>query len=178
MSNCEKSILRWIGIIVIGAILSGVPLFVEDAVWAQDLVFTPVTPCRILDTRQPGPVSGVFSPDDTRDLFVFGTTAISDQGGNPDGCLSPRGEPSAVHINVTAVPQSDQGNFAVFPADENPPTASLVNYKAGVQNIANAATIKTFVDMESEEISVINRFGFAHLVIDIMGYYYPLPSTE
>ena len=176
MSNHGKSKLRWIGIIVIGAMLFGVPVFVGDAVWAQDdLVFTAVRPCRIVDTRKPGPVSGVFDPGETRDFFVFGTTAISDQGGNTAGCPSPGGEPSAVHINVTAVPQSGGGHFAVFPSNVAPPDASLVNYKAGVQNIANAATIKTFVQVSSEEISVINRFGFAHLVIDVLGYYYPIP---
>lgn len=163
------------GIIVIGVILCGVQDFVIDCAWAQDLVFTPVDPCRIVDTRKPGPVSGVFAPDETRLFFVFGTTDISDQGGNPAGCPSPQGEPSAVHINVTAVPQSGTGNFTVFSANVSPPNASLVNYKASVQNIANAATIKTFVQTGSEEIAIINRFGYAHLVVDVMGYYYPLP---
>jgi len=171
-----KSKFKFVGIIGIGIIIFGAQGFIVDHVYAQDdLVFTAVRPCRIVDTREPGPVSGVFDPGETRDFFVFGTTAISTQGGNPAGCPSPDGEPSAVHINVTAVPQSGGGNFAVFPADVAPPDASLVNYKAGVQNIANAATIKTFVQVSSEEISVINRFGFAHLVIDVLGYYYPMP---
>lgn len=178
MSNRAKSKLRWMGIIVIGVILFGVQDFVIDCAWAQDqdLVFTPVDPCRILDTRLPGPVSGQFTPHETRDLYTFGTTNISDQGGNPDGCLAPHGEPSAVHINVTAVPGSKSGHITVYPANMSLPNASLVNYKSGGQNIANAATIKTFVQDESEEISVNNAFGYAHIVIDVMGYYYPLPS--
>ena len=45
MSNHGKSKLRWIGIIVIGAMLFGVPVLVGDAVYAQDdLVFTAVVP--------------------------------------------------------------------------------------------------------------------------------------
>ncbi len=171
-----KSKFKFVGIIVIGIIIFGAQGSIIDHVYAQDdLVFTAVSPCRIVDTREPGPVSGVFDPGETRDFFVFGTTAISNQGGNPAGCPSPGGEPSAVHINVTAVPQSGQGNFAVFPANVGPPNASLLNYKAGVQNIANAATIRTFVQVSSEEISVINRNGFSHLVIDILGYYFPMP---
>lgn len=171
-----NSKFKFVGIIVIGIVIFGAQGFMVDCASAQeDLVFTAVRPCRIVDTREPGPVSGVFEPLDTRDFFVFGTTDISDQGGNPAGCPSPGGEPSAVHINVTAVPQSGGGNFAVFPANVAPPLASLINYKAGVQNIANAATIKTFVQVSSEEISVINRGGFAHLVIDVLGYYYPMP---
>ena len=176
MLKSSKLKSRWIAVIVIGTVIFSAQGFIVNHVYAQDdLVFTAVRPCRIVDTREPGPVSGVFDPGETRDFFVFGTSAISDQGGNSAGCPSPRGEPSAVHINVTAVPQSGQGNFAVYPANVAPPDASLVNYKAGVQNIANAATIKAFVQVSSEEISVINRVGFAHLVIDVLGYYYPMP---
>ena len=169
---------KWFYIILIGVMLFGAQVFVADEVKAQadeDLVFTPVTPCRIVDTRKPGPVSGAFSPGERVEFYVYGTTDISTQGGNPAGCPAPRGEPSAVHINVTVVPQSGQGNFGVFPADVNPPHASLLNYKTGVQNIANAATIKTFIQAGAEEIEVINRVGYAHLVIDVMGYYYPMP---
>ena len=138
----------------------------------QDLVFTPVTPCRIVDTRLAG---GPFTPGARREFYVYGTTIIANQGGNPAGCASPRGEPSAVHINVTAVPQSGSGYFGVFPANVEPPNASLVNYKTGVQNIANAATIKTYYQAGAREIEVINRNGSAHLVIDVMGYYYAAP---
>jgi hypothetical protein len=167
---------KWLYIILIGTMLVGAQAFVADVARAQDdLVFTPVEPCRIVDTRIPGPVSGMFSPGDRREFAVYGTTDIANQGGNPAGCPSPGGEPSAVHMNVAAVPQSGQGHFAVFPADVSPPNASLVNYRTGVQNIANAATIKTFVQVGAGEIEVINRFGFAHLVIDVMGYYYPMP---
>jgi hypothetical protein len=77
-----------------------------------------------------------------------------------------------VHINVVAVPVSAQGNFRFYPANIGPPTASLLNYKAGVQNIANAGSFKTFFSFFSREIEIQNRVGTAHLVIDVMGYYY------
>ena len=141
----------------------------------EDLVFTPVKPCRISDSRKTCSACGVFTPGARREFYVHGTIDIIDQGGNPAGCPSPRGEPSAVHINVTAVPQSGTGNFVVFPANVAPPFASLVNYKAGVQNIANAATIKTYFQAAAREIEVINRNGFSHLVIDVMGYFYAAP---
>jgi hypothetical protein len=177
MKNSAKSKLRWVGIIVIGVILFGAQHIVIDEAWAQDLdlTFTPVDPCRIFDSRQPGPVSGQFEPFERRDLFVYGTINIANQGGNPAGCPSSGGEPSAVHINVTAVPGSRVGHITVFPANMSPPNASLVNYKAWGQNIANAATIKTFVQDDSEDISVLNAYGYAHIVIDVMGYYYPAP---
>ena len=172
-----KSKFRWLCFILIGVMLVGAQAFVADEVRAQDdLVFTPVEPCRILDTRRPGPVSGAFVSNETRELYVYGTSEISSQGGNPAGCAAPQGEPSAVHINVTAVPISGLCWFTVFPANVSPPLASLLNYKAGVQPVANAATIKTYFQVGAEEIEVRNGpCGSAHLVIDVMGYFYPMP---
>ena len=93
------------------------------------------------------------------------------QGGAAN-CPSPRGEPRGVHINVVAVPVSAQGNFRLYPANIGPPIAGLLNYKAGVQNIANAGTFKTFFSVGVREIEIQNRVGTAHLVIDVMGYYH------
>jgi hypothetical protein len=143
----------------------------------EDLVFTPVKPCRIFDSRKTCPSCGVFNPGNSRELYVYGTTDIANQGGNAAGCSSPQGEPAAVHLNVTAVPQSGIGWFVVFPANVAAPLASLVNYDGAVQNIANAATIKCYFQAGAREIEVKNggQNGISHLVIDVMGYYYAAP---
>ena len=142
----------------------------------EDLVFTPVKPCRIFDSRKTCPSCGVFNPGNSRELYVFGTTDIANQGGNAAGCSSPQGEPAAVHLNVTAAPQSGIGWFVVFPANVAAPLASLVNYDGAVQNIANAATIKCYFQAGAKEIEVRNGGnGLSHLVIDVMGYYYAAP---
>ena len=138
-------------------------------------MFTPVKPCRIFDSRKTCSSCGVFTPGARREFYVYGTAVIANQGGNAAGCASPQGEPAAVHINVTAVPQSGGGNIGVFPANVAPPLASLLNYKTGAQNIANAATIKTYFQAGAREIEVINRSGSSHLVIDVMGYFYSAP---
>jgi hypothetical protein len=145
----------------------------------EDLVFTPVKPCRIFDSRKSCPSCGVFNPGNSREFYVYGTSDIANQGGNPGGCPCPQGEPAAVHINVTAVPQSGIGWFVVFPANVAAPLASLVNYDGAVQNIANAATIKCYFNDSAgaREIEVKNggQNGMSHLVIDVMGYYYAAP---
>jgi hypothetical protein len=145
----------------------------------EDLVFTPVKPCRIHDSRKSCPVCGVYNPGNSREFYVYGTSDIANQGGNPSGCPAPQGEPAAVHINVTAVPQSNTGWFVAFPANFAPPLASLVNYDGAVQNIANAATIKCYFNASAgaREIEVKNggKNGISHLVIDVMGYYYAAP---
>ena len=74
---------------------------VEEPNPFRGLVYSPVTPCRIVDTRIGG--GGVLSPGQRREYFVYGPPGdIATQGGNPAGCPSPSGEPSGVHINVTS----------------------------------------------------------------------------
>jgi hypothetical protein len=141
----------------------------------RDYVYAPVSPCRIIDTRNAG---GFFNPGERREYYVYGPAGdIFPQGGNATGCPAPRGEPRGVHINVTSVPVSGTGNFKAFPANENPPNASLVNYRTGVQNIANAATLKTYFNVGPKEIEFQDSFGSAHLIVDVLGYYYDVEAS-
>ena len=55
----------------------------------QDLKYTPVKPCRIVDTRKSG---GKIGAAGQRNFYVYGTAGnIGAQGGNTAGCSSPRG---------------------------------------------------------------------------------------
>ncbi len=135
----------------------------------RDFVYTPVAPCRVVDTRFGG--GGVLLGGKNRAFFVYGNGAtIGGQGGNPAGCTSPKGEPRAVHLNVTIVPQAGKGFAKVYPANLPAPNASLVNYTAGV-NIANAATVQTFFSLAAREIRVFSSQNI-HVVIDILGFYH------
>ena len=49
--------------------------------------------------------------------------AVASQGGNPAGCPSPKGEPRAVHVNVTSVPLGN-GWITAYPYGSTAPTAS------------------------------------------------------
>lgn len=187
-----KTRFNWIFVIVIGVMFIGALAFVpadvkaqdqsdggewglvEDGTVAEDLetkvntTVDLVTPCRILDTRN---VGGFFFPGERREYYVYGTIDVSSQGGNPFGCPAPRGEPKGVIIVAVAVPVSGSGNFGAFPANIGPPQAGIINYRAGVQNIANGVSVETYEVVGPREIEFVNRFGFAHLVVDIYGYY-------
>ncbi len=139
-----------------------------DEIPSMDLLYTPVTPCRIVDTRKAG---RAIPPGGIRSYNVRG--AVASQGGNSDGCPSPKGEPRAVHVNVTAVPLGN-GNISAFPFGSPRPNASLVNYRSDAQNVANSATVKTCFYC-GKDISVRSNFGRAHVVIDVQGYYYSMP---
>ncbi len=134
----------------------------------RHLSYAPVTSCRIVDTRKSG---GAIPPGGVRNYNVRGT--VASQGGNPAGCPSPKGEPHAVHINVTAVP-SGNGNILAYPFFSSAPTTSLVNYRSDAQNIANSATVKTCFNC-TKDISIKSNFGTAHVVIDVLGYYFSAP---
>ncbi len=134
----------------------------------RDFVYTPVAPCRVVDTRLAG---GIIIGGFSRAFNVYGNGAtIGAQGGNLAGCSSPRGEPRAVHLNVTILPQAGNGFVKVYPANIPAPNASLVNYTAGV-NIANAATVQTFFNLIQKEIRVLSSQN-VHVVIDVLGFYH------
>jgi uncharacterized protein YuzE len=134
---------------------------------ALDLVYTPVTPCRIVDTRIAG---GAIPPGGIRSYNVRGD--VASQGGNVY-CPSPKGEPYTAHINVTVVPLGN-GNIVTYPYGSTAPNASLVNYRADAQNIANSGTVKTCFNC-GKDIFIKSRVGTAHVVIDVLGYDFAKP---
>jgi hypothetical protein len=142
---------------------------VEQCFSTTDLVYAPVTPCRIVDTRLSG---YVFWPGTIQGFNVWGGVAF--QGGNPAGCPSPNGEPYTVHINVTAVPVAGAGNIVAYPYGSTAPNASLVNYLSSAQNVANSGTIKTCFNC-GKDINIKSNNGTTHVVIDVLGYDFKKP---
>jgi parallel beta-helix repeat protein len=134
----------------------------------ENLLYVPVTPCRIVDTRLAG---GAIPPGGIRSYNVYGD--VASQGGNPVGCPSPKGEPYTAHINVTAVPLGN-GNIVAYPFGSPAPNASLVNYRASAQNVANSATVKTCFGC-GKDINIKSRVGTAHVIIDVLGYDFKKP---
>ncbi len=137
-----------------------------------DLLYAPVTPCRIVDTRNTS--AGIIGASTQRNFHVFGSGGtISAQGGNAAGCPSPLGEPLAAHINM--VRSTRPAKATCRPSRWVPaPAAGLsVNYNTIDTNLANAGTVKT-VTGAGPDITVASHFSSAHTVIDVLGYYYPV----
>jgi V8-like Glu-specific endopeptidase len=138
---------------------------------SDELAYTPVTPCRIVDTRNTS--AGMIGASTQRNFRVFGSgSAISSQGGAAAGCPSPLGEPLAAHINVIAVDPTGKGNLQAFPVGAGSGAGLTVNYNTIDTNLANAGTVKT-VTGGGADFTVASNFASAHTVIDVMGYYYP-----
>ena len=137
-----------------------------------DLLYTPVTPCTIVDTRNTS--DGSIAASEERDFHVFGNAAtISDQGGNEAGCASPgAGEPLAAHINMVAVEPTAKGNLKAYPLGAGTGEGLSVNYNNTIgTNLANAGTVGTATG-DGADITVASNFAGAHTVITVLGYYY------
>lgn len=126
-------------------------------------VLTPITPCRLVDTR-PGPDhvgarTGALGPNETLTLAVVGR--------NGD-CEIPS-DATGISTNVTIVSPSANGFLTVFPAGLTAPKASNLNWLAGQAPTANQVT----VGLGAAGISVLNRYGTVDVIVDIVGYYTP-----
>jgi hypothetical protein len=131
-----------------------------------DLVFTPITPCRIIDTRLAG---GAIGAGTTRNFVVGGTVNFAGQGGNVGGCGVPLAAAGAF-INFVAVTPAGPGDLRVTPLGTAIPTASFINYSnldPGL-NVANgvASALGT-----AGSITIQADVSAVQLVADVMGFY-------
>jgi hypothetical protein len=123
--------------------------------------FYTVTPCRVVDTRDPaGPVGGpALAGGATRSFTVIGGTCDI-----PSTAIS-------VSVNLTAVSPAAAGYLTLFPGDgAGPPLASSVNFSAA-RTRANNAVVLLATD-GTGTIRVKNgSAGTVHFVLDVNGYF-------
>jgi len=184
----KKSIL----LTLFAAIL--VPTAFSPAKAQDDLIYVPVQPCRIVDTRNAG---DAITANTFRNFRVSGTVGeLAVQGGESD-CLDPKAtsglKPLAISAYVLAVPATSStsgGVLTAYPSDQLPPpvgTGSTVNFAAG-QVIGNTTNV-TLCDEATlrappspcptdGEFAVLARSTDEHVVIDVQGYFYPLNSDS
>ena len=141
----------------------------------SDLVFTPVVPCRIFDTRfGAGGTPPAGNPGTVRSYWVYGNAALLSQQGHTagTGCAAPKGEPVAISANFTVVPHG-KGHIRVWPYAAPQPNTSFLNYNTPVNsNLANAGIFQTCY-LCSKDIHVSTWYGSADSLADVMGYFYP-----
>jgi hypothetical protein len=151
------------------------PLALGDL--ASQLVYTPVPPCRIIDTRVAG---GSLAPAVVRDFKVVGT-GLQGQGGEPAGCGVPAGRATAAVVNFVAVNPVGAGNlraWAYAPSLPPPPAASLINYSPGF-NIANAVVVPLCTVPTCDfDIRARADASGTHLVADVLGYFERFPKEQ
>jgi hypothetical protein len=134
----------------------------------SDLVYTPVTPCRIFDTRIAG---GPMASGSIRSFKVTGDT--TSQGGS--NCGIPFGYATAAVVNFVAVNPSAPGDLRATPFGTPMPLASILNWApvTGL-NLANGLVI-TLCDSSTatctSDITLQADSSSVQIVADVLGYF-------
>jgi hypothetical protein len=136
----------------------------------QDVVYTPVTPCRLVETRNDFQAvyqgAGPFSPGEIRTYVV--------QSGNGT-CLSqlPSGlHPSAIQLQVFGIPVNNgSGDIEVLPEGATFGSTATLVFLGNVALSSASTTAK--VNLADNEIAVQVRLGSANVAIDLVGYFAP-----
>lgn len=131
------------------------------------LYFTPVTPCRVVDSRSGQGTTGEYGPP----LLRGGETrAFHIAAGRCSGIPATA---QAYSVNVTVVPSGNLGYLSMWPSDQAQPLVSTLNApKGGI--VANAAIVPAAA---SGAVSVFVTDP-TDVVLDINGYFDSTPSTS
>ena len=134
---------------------------------ASGTVFVPITPCRIVDTRNGSGTNGnPFSNGETRTYYVGGTFGFAPQGGTAGGCGIPVGA-KAVAATMTALSPQHPGFVRAWPNGLSEPNATILNYSDS--NTGTGATLS--IASSAYSLKVKNYGGPVGLIIDVTGYY-------
>lgn len=117
--------------------------------------FAPVTPKRVMDSRSGigGPATD-FTAGTVRDLTIAGANGVP-------------GTATAAVVNITAVNATASSYLTAYPKGATRPTASNVNWTAGVIS-PNMAIVPLGT---GGAISVYNYAGNVDVLIDVVGYF-------
>jgi hypothetical protein len=131
---------------------------------AGGLSFVPLTPCRVLDTRNPPGSAPELDPQGpSGNSPISGTLAVNVTAG---GCGVPTSSRAYV-VNATVIPPGVLGYLTLWPDGASQPLVSTLNANDGAvtSNLAIVPTTNGSVDA-----FVSNP---THLVLDIFGYFAP-----
>jgi hypothetical protein len=142
----------------------------------KDLVFVPVAPCRILDTRL---VGGVMPANTVRSFDVTAVTDYSFQGGAANNCggVGAAGSFAIAAINFTVVNPvvgltggglPGTGYISAYPFLTAQPLIANMVYKNDV-NLSNLTLVKLDQGASANEMTVYTSHQ-THLAADIVGY--------
>jgi IPT/TIG domain len=124
--------------------------------------YAPVTPFRILDTRNTG---GPIGQGLIRAVQVTGL-----------GTIPVPTSASAAVLNVTEVVGSASSLLTVYPYGSVRPTASNLNFGAQTV-IANLVTVTLGAHSGQGWINIYNAVGSVNVVVDVEGYFTTAPAT-
>jgi hypothetical protein len=152
-----------------------VPLAMTKTLGAlsNDLVYTPVQPCRIVDTRSTA--AGVIPAAGTRSFVAINASNFTSQGGSATNCGTLGLSATAVAVNFTAVFPTAQGFLTAYPFGTVRPTAATMVYVPG-DLLSNFSIVQIPNPLSSFDFTVFSA-AQTHVVADIVGYFAPPVAT-
>jgi hypothetical protein len=154
---------------------------------AKELVYTPVQPCRIVNTLAPG-TAGQLVPGAAVLFNVVGAdlNAPERQGGAHGGCAIPGfldGAPQAqaVMINLVAVDAAGSGDLLVWPTDGAKPKRSVLTYARDASLAGLSAAYGIVVPVRQDvqgggDLRVAALGSGTDVLIDVIGYFSVAPG--
>jgi len=141
-----------------GHLIADVAGYFTDTSAPQSSVglFIPISPARLLDTRDATGVPGTTAPGAGQTVDV----TIAGRGGVPAFGAS------AIVGNLTATESAAPGYVTAFPTGIAPPSASNLNLERAGQTIANHTTVR----INNGGVSIFTQSG-THLLLDVSGFY-------
>lgn len=137
---------------------------------SDSLVFTPISPCRVVDTRGTGARTGIIAAGAARS-FDLTTSAFSSGQGGATSCTGlPGYSYTAWAVNITATGYSDSGWLVAWPYSGTEPTASVLNFGTAIYAIASGQTLTGCTGC-IDDVTIRAANAATHVIIDVVGYY-------
>lgn len=139
----------------------------------DQLVFVPIAPCRVVDTRGASGVRvGIIAAGTSRAFDLEDDAFTAGQGVSGPCTGLPVDSPAAWAVNITAVGYSGGGWLTAWPANGTEPNASILNYAAGSGGAALAnGVILTGYYLGTDDIIIKASASATHVIIDVTGYF-------
>ncbi|MCZ2134899.1 MAG: hypothetical protein LC098_05650 [Burkholderiales bacterium] len=138
-----------------------------------DLVFTPITPCRIVDTRLAG--SGALNANSTRNFIALNAANFSSQGGSSSNCGTLGLNAGGVVLVVTAITPSAAGYATLHAYGSSTPATVNLQYAAGA--IQSGSQLVQIPNPLSSYDFTLYTSAQSHFTIDFVGYFAPPVAT-
>lgn len=143
--------------------------FAQIGSLSSDLVYTPVAPCRIFDTRPAFGGTGAIAAGGTKDFQIWGAVNYVGQGGAGTNCGITAGiNTAAVAVNLTVVTPGTAGYITAYPFGTTRPTAATVNFNAG--DVRGNFAIAKNAQAGVNNLTIFST-SFVDVVGDVVGYY-------
>ncbi len=123
------------------------------------MAFYTLSPCRLVDTRDPaGPRGGpALQPGQQRTFVLTGACDVPPTA-------------RALSVNVTVTGPAAAGHLRLFPDDLPAPNTSVINFSTG-QTRANNAVLELATDGAGSVAVRAVTAGQVHLIVDVNGYF-------